>query len=224
MIKRVNLGGNPNIGVSIALTEKIAIIPPNLEEVMMDLIKESLEVELVKTPINGSNLAGALACGNSNGFVVSKYAFDREIEAIRKSGVNVERIPDKLTALGNIVLTNDFGAIVNPLLSDKSVEVITEVLDVEVKRGSIADFTITGSVATATNKGVLIHPSASREDIKFVEETLKAPVDIGTVNNGTSLVGACSVANTKGIIVSLGTTGPELARIEEAFGFLEGYL
>ena len=103
-------------------------------------------------------------------------------------------------------------------------EVITEVLDVEVKRGSIADFTITGSVATATNKGVLIHPSASREDIKFVEETLKAPVDIGTVNNGTSLVGACSVANTKGIIVSLGTTGPELARIEEAFGFLEGYL
>ena len=80
MIKRVNLGGNPNIGVSIALTENIAIIPPNLEEAIMDLIKESLEVELVKTPINGSNLAGALACGNSNGFVVSKYAFDREIE------------------------------------------------------------------------------------------------------------------------------------------------
>ena len=67
-----------------------------------------------------------------------------------------------------------------------------------------------------------MHPSASPDDIKFVEETLKAPVDIGTVNNGTSLVGACSVANSKGIIVSLGTTGPELARIEEAFGFLEG--
>jgi translation initiation factor 6 len=69
-----------------------------------------------------------------------------------------------------------------------------------------------------------MHPSASQEDIKFVEETLKAPVDIGTVNNGTPLVGACSVANSKGIIVSLPTTGPELARIEEAFGFLEGYL
>jgi translation initiation factor 6 len=45
---------------------------------------------------------------------------------------------------------------------------------------------------------------------------------VGTVNNGTSLVGACAVATTKGIIVSLNTTGPELARIEETFGFLEG--
>ena len=47
---------------------------------------------------------------------------------------------------------------------------------------------------------------------------------MGTVNNGTALVGACAVATSKGVLVSLKTTGPELARIEETFGFLEGYL
>ncbi len=224
MIRRVNLGGNPNLGVSIAATEEIAIIPTNTQEGMVNLIEESLGVDTIKTPINGSNLAGALACGNSNGVVVSKYAFDREIERIRGFGVEVERIPDRLTAVGNIILANDFGAIVNPLLSDEAVDLITQVLDVEIERRSIAKFNITGSVAAATNKGVLVHPSATQEDLDLVEKVLKKPADWGTVNNGTSLVGACTVANSKGVMVGLNTTGPEMARIEEAFGFLEGYL
>ena len=224
MIKRLNLGGNPNIGVSIAANENLAIIPPNLTPETVDLIEESLEVETVQTLISGSNLAGALTCGNSRGFIVSKYAFDWEIETIKNMGVEVEKIPDRLTAVGNIILANDNGAIVNPLLSDESVELITQVLDVEAIKGSIAQFKITGAVAVATNRGVLLHPSANQEDIELVEKILKVPADVGTVNNGTSLVGACTVATTKGVIVSLNTTGPELARIEETFGFLEGYL
>lgn len=212
------------MGVSIAATENLAIVPPNITQDMEDLIKESLDVETVKTPISGSNLAGALACGNSRGFVVSKFAFDREIQAIKEKGVEVERIPDRLTAVGNIVLANDSGALVNPLLSDESVELITQILDVEVQRGSIANFKITGAAASASNKGVLLHPSANQEDIKLVENALNAPADVGTVNNGTSLVGACTVATSQGVIVSLNTTGPELARIEETFGFLEGLL
>lgn len=224
MIRRVNLGGNPNLGVSIAATEEIAIIPTNTQEGMVKLIEESLGVDVIKTPISGSNLAGALACGNSNGVVVSRYTFDSEIEKIREFGVEVERIPDRLTAVGNIILANDFGAIVNPLLSDKAVDLIAQILDVEIVRGSIAKFKITGSVAAATNKGVLVHPSATQEDLDLVEKVLKKPADWGTVNNGTSLVGACTVANSKGVMVGLNTTGPEMARIEETFGFLEGYL
>jgi translation initiation factor 6 len=224
MIRRINLGGNPNIGVSVAATEEFAIIPPNLTQEMVDLIEESLGLETVKTLICGSSLAGALSCGNSKGFIVSKYAFDREIEALKDMGLEAQRIPDRLTAVGNIILANDFGAIINPLLSDEAVEIITQILDVEVVRGSIAKFKITGAVAVATNRGVLLHPSASQEDIELVEKILKVQADVGTVNNGTALVGACTVATSKGVIVSLNTTGPELARIEETFGFLEGYL
>jgi translation initiation factor 6 len=224
MIRRINMGGSPNLGVSISATEKIAITPPNILDGMVDLITESLGVSVIKTPISGSNLTGALTCGNSNGVLVSKYTFDNELEVIRKEGIEVERLPDKLTAVGNIILANDFGALVHPFVSDKAIEVISHVLDVEVQRGSIANFKITGSVATATNKGVLVHPAASEDELESIEKLFKIPADVGTVNNGTQLVGACAVANSKGVMVGLNTTGPELARIEEALGFLEGYL
>lgn len=224
MIRRINMDGSPNLGVSISVTDKIAITPPNIFDGMVDSITECLDVEVIKTPISGSNLTGALTCGNSNGFVVSKYTFDNELEKIRENGIEVERIPDKLTAVGNIVLANDSGALVHPLISDKSVELISDVLDVEVKRGSIANYKITGSVANATNKGVLVHPATSEDELKNLEDLFKTPVDVGTVNNGTQFVGSCSIANSTGVMVGLNTTGPELARIEEAFGFLEGYL
>lgn len=224
MIRRINLGGSPNLGVSISATDKIAVTPPNILDSMVDLITECLGVPVIKTPVSGSNLVGALTCGNSNGFVVSKYTFDNEIDRFRDEDIVVERIPDKLTAVGNIILANDKGALVHPLISDEAVEVISDVLDVEIERGSIANFKITGSVAAATNKGVLVHPAASEEELDLIEALFKIPADVGTVNNGTQLVGACAVANSNGVMVGLNTTGPELARIEEAFGFLEGYL
>jgi len=223
MIRRANLNGNPNLGVAISTTDKVAIVPSNLSEALEHLVAETLEVSVIKTPISGSNLAGALAVGNSNGFIVSPFALDREINAIKELDIEVERIKDHFTAVGNIILANDFGALVNPLLSDESLEIIGDVLDVDVERGNIANFKITGSVAVATNKGVLTHPSATEDELAFMEGVLKVPADIGTVNKGIKLVGACSVANSNGVIAGLDTTGPELARIEEALGFLEGY-
>lgn len=221
MIRRVNLNGNSNLGVAISATEKFAIVPPTLSESMAQLIEDTLEVTLIQTPIAGSNLAGALSVGNSQGFLVSPHANDTEIETIKEFDIEVERIPDKFTAVGNIVLVNDSGAIVSPLLSDETLELISNILDVEAERGSIANFKITGSVAVATNKGVLAHPSATNDELSFVEGVMKAPADIGTVNKGIKLVGACAVANSNGVLVGLDTTGPELARIEDALGFLE---
>jgi translation initiation factor 6 len=224
MLRRVNLAGNPNLGVSIAATDKVALAPPNLGEKMVQVVEECLQVPVIKTPISGSSLAGALAVGNSRGFLLSKYAFDKEIETIKETGLEVERIPDRLTAVGNIILANDSGALVNPLLSDEAIDVVSETLDVEVVRGSIANFKITGSVAVATNKGVLVHPSATPEELEFMEKTMKVPADVGTVNQGTRLVGAGTVANSQGVMVGEKTTGPEMARIEESLGFLEGLL
>ena len=222
MIKRINLGGNSNLGVVISATDEVAIVPSNISENLKALIEECLSVSVIKTSICGSSLAGALVAGNSNGFALSKYTLKSEIERIREFDVEVEKIPDKFTAVGNIVLSNDFGALVSPLLSDKSLKIIKDVLNVEVEKGTIAKFKITGSVATATNKGVLTHPSTTQEELEFIENVLKVPADIGTINNGVELVGACAVANTSGVLVGADTTGPELARVEEAFGFLEG--
>ncbi|MBU4535004.1 MAG: translation initiation factor IF-6 [Euryarchaeota archaeon] len=224
MIKRINLNGNPNLGVYLSVTDEVALVPLHISDVVLNTIKEALEIEVLQTSIAGSSLAGALTAGNSQGFLVSPYTMDREINALRNAGIEVEKIPDKYTALGNIMMVNDNGALVSPLLSDKSLELINTFLEVDAQRATIAGFDIVGSVATATNKGALLHPHTSPEELKLVEKILKVPADVGTVNKGVSLVGACSVTNSNGVIVSENTTGPEMARIEEAFGFLEGYL
>ena len=149
---------------------------------------------------------------------------DKEIEAMQNAGITVEKLPDRFTAVGNIILVNDNGALVSPDLSDKSIEIINKVLEVDAQRATLAGFNILGSVATANNKGALIHPQTKQSELKLVEDVLKVPADVGTVNRGVGLVGACSIANSNGVLVGEITTGPEMARIEEALGFLEGYL
>ncbi|MBC7118898.1 MAG: translation initiation factor IF-6 [Methanobacteriaceae archaeon] len=220
MIKRTNLDGNPNIGVYISVTETQALIPFHTSTRIEKIIEEVLEVEVFRATIAGSSLNGILSIGNSNGIIVSPYILEREIESLEKAGFEVFVLPEKFTAVGNLILANDHGAIASPLLSDESMELIEKALEVNVEQGTIAGFNIVGSVATATNKGVLLHPNTSRKELEFVEETLKVPGDVGTLNHGMTMIGACSIANSNGAIVSENTTGPELARIEEALGFL----
>ena len=223
MLRRINLTGNPNLGVYISVTDQIAIVPFNLPEAMEDSIKETLEIDVIRTTIAGSNLCGALAFGNSKGLIVSPYTLDKEIELLEEVGINVAVIPDKYTAVGNIIAANDHGAIVSPLLSEKSIDIIEEHLDIRVERLEIAGFNIIGSLVTVTNKGALVHRETSESELKFVENVFKVDADIGTVGQGINLVGACSIANSYGAIVPENSTGPEMARIEEALGFLEGF-
>ena len=74
---------------------------------------------------------------------------------------------------------------------------------------------------TVTNKGFLLYRDSTPAEINFVEDIFKVQGDIGTVGRGITLVGACSIANSKGVIVGEKTTGPEMARLEEALGFLD---
>ncbi|MGL6299098.1 MAG: translation initiation factor IF-6 [Methanobacteriaceae archaeon] len=223
MLKRMNLTGNPNLGVYITVTDNIAIIPLNLPEVMENALKEALEVETIRTTIAGSNLNGALAVGNSNGLIVSPHALDKEIDIIESFGITVNRLSDKYTAVGNIIAANDNGAIASPLLSIESKKIVEKTLDIEVKSASIGGFNIIGSLICANNKGALLHPQATTDELELAEEVFKVEGNIGTVNHGVKLVGACSVANSKGVIVGEDTTGVEMARIEESLGFLEGF-
>ncbi|OED30114.1 translation initiation factor IF-6 [Methanosphaera sp. WGK6] len=224
MIQRFDIDGNPNLGVSILAKDNVAIVSPGLQESYLKSIKETLNVPIIKTPICGSNLAGALMAGNSNGLLVSPYIFAHEVDIIREHDINVEIMPDKLTAIGNIIVANDNGALVNPDLSNKAKKIIRSTLDVEVVECTIAGLDIIGSTIVATNKGALVHPDASEEELDLVEDVLGVPAEIGTVNRGVKLVGACIIANSNGVIVGNKTTGPELARIDQVFNLFEGSL
>ncbi len=224
MLKRINITGNPNLGVYIAVNDDVAIVPHNILESRLEDLKEALDVNIVISSIAGSNLAGALMVGNSNGFVVSPQIFDKELNALKEAGIeNIALLPDKYTAVGNILAANDNGAIVSPKVSDNAINVIEETLDVDVEKSTIAGYDIIGSLMAVTNKGFLIHKDSNPDEITFVENVFGVEGNIGTVNRGIPLVGACSISNSKGVIVGEDTTGPEMARVEESLGFLDSF-
>ena len=221
MLKRVDIVGNPNVGVFTLATDDLAIVPYNLLDEKADIIKETLDVDVVKSSISGSSLIGSLAVVNSNGMVVSPHVLDREVKQFEELGINVATVPGRYTALGNIIAANDKGAIVSPFLSDEAIHIIEETLDVNVEATSMVGSDIIGSLIQVTNKGFLISSKAVKSEISFAQEVFGVEGDIGTVGRGITLVGACSIANSNGAIVAKDSTGPEMARVEEALGFLD---
>ena len=221
MLKRVDIVGNPNIGVFILATDDVAIVPYSLLDEKAEIIKETLEVDVVKSSISGSNLIGSLAVANSNGIIVSPHILDREVKQLEGLGLNVASVPGQYTAVGNVIAANDNGAIVSPYLSEDAVNIIESTLDVDVESVPISGTDIIGSLIKVTNKGFLITKNATSSEINLAHKVFGVEGDIGTVGKGIPLVGACSIANSHGAIVAKDSTGPEMARVKEALGFLD---
>jgi translation initiation factor 6 len=221
-----NLDGSAYIGVFATCTEAILLLPSHIPDELAGQIKKALKVEIIKTSIGGSSLVGCLSAGNSKGFIVSAYALDSEIRRIKESAqtkklnIAVNRLPDRMSAVGNVILTNDRVALVHPRLSEKALEVIKDTLGVEVYKGSVAGLKTVGMAAVATNKAVLAHKNASIEELELLEHIFGLQVGLGSVNFGIPLIGAALLANTKGYAAGDETTGAELGRIEDVLGFM----
>jgi translation initiation factor 6 len=212
-----SLFGSPSIGVYSLATDKAVIIPKLVPIKKAERIESWLKVKLIHTNIGGSVLVGALACANSNGILLPHFVREEEIETIKSffEG-NITVMETKKTAYGNMVLANDYGAIVDPRLKTAEIKKISETLCVEAVPGEIAGLPYVGSLAFATNKGVLAHPMLKDSERKLLEDVLKVPVDVGTVNCGIPYVGTGLIGNRYAAIAGSLTTGPEMFIIGNA--------
>ena len=218
---RAVFAGSAYVGVFVRATNEFLLTRPNADENLVEALSEELSVPAIETTIGGSGTVGALAAGNENGFVVSGRLAGAERERLEDASLSVTTLPGTINAAGNVVLANDFGALVHPELRDEALDAVREGLDVPVKRGSLGSVGTVGTAAVATNKGVLCHPKTSDAELDFVEEVLEVPADIGTINYGAPLVGSGLVANEHGYVAGEDTTGPELGRIEDALGYID---
>jgi translation initiation factor 6 len=215
----LNILGSPVLGVFASCNDDLVFVPHDASsETVIDL-EESLGVVSCRTSVSGSSVVGSLMCCNNNGMIVAGFILEKEIRAIRKH-IKAARLTEELNAAGNLILANDTSALVNPDLSNKTIKMIEKTLGVEVKRGTLGGLKTVGMAGIASNKGVLVHPKSSPAEITLVEDLFKLPVDIGTVNFGSPLVGSGMLGNSKGYVVGLDTTGPEISRIEDALGYL----
>jgi translation initiation factor 6 len=219
MIRTIDIYDTPIIGVFATCTDNIALVPPLTKLDICARIEKSLDVRVVEILVNGSVVVGALSRGNSNGFLFSYGTNTRELQKLTE--VKVENLPDRLNAVGNIVLANDSASIVHPELSDRAIEAISRTLKVDVYRGTIAGIKNVGMAGVVTNKGLLVHPRVTSSEREILEKIFELPVSIGTTNFGTQMLGSGILANSNGYLAGSETTGPELGRIEEALGFIK---
>jgi len=219
--QRLLFNENPNVGVFCRANENVCFIMKHLTKKIKRKVSSALGVKLVETTIAEANIIGSLLSINSHGAVITDLA-DEEINGyIVDQGLNIFVIDDKINAAGNIILVNDYGALVHPDFKDSTIKKMEEIFEVSVERGTIGSLKTVGMAAVVTNKGLLSHPKINTEEQRKLEEIFDVEVMIGTVNHGVPLIGSGLVANTKGAIIGGLTTGIEMGRIEEALHFLD---
>jgi len=177
-------------------------------------------VPVVKTSVAGTRLVGRLSVGNKNGLLMPNTATDQELMHVRNSlpeDVVVQRIDERLSALGNCIACNDYVALVHPDVDRETEELVADVLGVEVFRQTIAGEILTGTYCRFTNKGGIVHPKTSLEDMDELSSLLQIPLVAGTVNRGSDVVGAGLVANDWTAFCGLDTTSTEISVIESIF-------
>ncbi len=161
-----------------------------------------------------------MSAGNSRGVVVSGLATEEEIDTLSKHR-EVLLLTESMNAAGNVIMANDTFAAVHEDMPADLAKAIGEFLGVEVIHLIIGGVKTVGMAGVATNKGVIVHPRATERQIALLEEVSKVPVGTGSINMGGVLVGTGLLVNEKGYLAGNATSGFELGRIEDVFGFLE---
>ncbi|PSH01159.1 MAG: hypothetical protein BRC27_02885, partial [Nanohaloarchaea archaeon SW_10_44_10] len=105
-IEKYNYQGDTNVGFYATVSNSYVIIPRQFQE------KEYFPEKTVRTRIAGTNLVGLFTAGNSNCLLLPESVKEREVEKIKKSGINYHILDSIENALGNIILANDRGAII----------------------------------------------------------------------------------------------------------------
>lgn len=214
--------GSADIGLFTVVTSKYAIVPPELGANKRAALERELGVDVIRTSISGTSIVGVFLAANSNGVVLPHLALQEDVERISSAveSVNMLLLRSRVTAMGNLILANDHGAIISPEFTRREADQISETLGVQVARSKIAGRSYVGSIGVATNLGALIHVESDADDLRMLSDVLKVPVDVGTVNGGVGFVRSGLVANDRGAAIGARTTGPEMVAISRALNIL----
>ena len=217
-VDSADIFGSDQVGIHLAAIGGYVFHPPELTEPIKEKIVNVLGLESVELNIGGSNLIGALLCGNSKGMAVADIATESDIDLLTSYG-DVVVMEGGVNTAGNLLLANETGVVASPSIPEDGLEIISQVMKVDVAT-TIAGQDVVGSLGVTNDQGILLHPDVTPDEVILIQEVMKVPPMVGTACFGSPYVGAGICASNDGAMTGTETTGPEMNRIEDALGFL----
>lgn len=217
MIHKYDVYRSPNVGLFLRTNNDTLLLPFGFAETKAKKLKEYLDIEkIVHVSIAGTRLIGPMTVMNNNGILLPSTVSDDEIRILKQTGLNVDRLKSKFTAIGNLISANDKGAVVSNLFRGEAEQNIKDILGVPLQTFSIGGYVQVGSMIVATNAGAIVHPIANDSEISTISEILQVEAEPATVNGGSPFLSSGIIANFSSVIVGNLTTGPELIMISRA--------
>jgi len=222
MCERACFENSEEIGVFALLTNAYCLVGMKNSQNHFTVLENELaeKIPVVHTSIAGCRTVGRMCVGNRHGLLVPTICTDHEMQHIRSSlpdEVSIVRVEERLSALGNVVACNDRVALVHPDLDQETEDIIADTLKVEVFRQTIAKQPLVGTFSKITNRGGLVHPKCSMAEQKELACLLQIQVCAGTVNRGSSTIGAGVVVNDWKGFCGIDTTVTEINIIDKIF-------
>ena len=209
---------SPNVGIYAKCNDSFVFIPNGFAITKVKNLCEFLKTDYVFTSVANTRLLGVLMVMNNKGILLPRNSLEEEVVHLKKStGLNVDILDTKHTAIGNLLCVNDKGGIMSPLIPSEYVKKVEDVLGIEVIRKKVAGYYQSGAMAKANSHGGIIHPETEEEDIRTISQVLGVDLEPATINGGSPFVSSGILANNKSMVVGSLTNGPELVMLTKAF-------
>merc|ERR1712156_833841 len=226
-VVRTSFENNNEIGVFSKLTNSYCLVAIGGSANFYSTFEAELAdvIPVCYSSVAGCRIVGRMTVGNRHGLLVPNSTTDQELQQMRNSlpdSVKIQRVEERLSALGNVIACNDYVALVHPDLDRETEEILADVLKIEVFRQTVADNVLVGSYCALSNQGGLVHPRTSVADQDELSSLLQVPLVAGTVNRGSEVIGAGMVVNDWTAFCGQDTTSTEISVMESVFKLNEG--
>ena len=219
MILRTRYESNDDIGVYSKLTNSYCLVASGASQNFYSVFEKELSIfiPVIHCSIGDSRVIGRVCAGNKHGLLVPHTTTEPELQHLRNSlpdAIMVQRISERLSALGNIIQCNDYVALVHPEISDETEMIVRDVLRVQTFRWSFSICPLVGSYCIFNNKGCLVYSKMKLAEMEELAALIQVPVVACTVNRGNLSIGSGLVCNDWIAFCGLTTTATELTILE----------